>query len=117
VAKKLVDLQLLGTIRQMGFHAESLPVALRLVAAYLDELNATDDWDTYKKVYDVVVSFDVSDDDELDEAWTVTLYVDSSPTAKEKQKEIENERNFLLRRIAELENKLGLNPWWLEDSE
>jgi hypothetical protein len=65
----------------------------------------------------VVISPQMSDydDDETETTWLVTLYVDGGTQATEKQKEIENERNFLLRRIAELENKLGLNPWWMED--
>jgi hypothetical protein len=114
---KLLNIQFPPTIRAVGFHAISLPVALRLAAAYLDGLNASDNWDIYKEVHDVVVSFQAGDDDDDEVTWTVTLYVDGGPTAKEMQEKIENERNFLLRRIAELENKLGLNPWWLEDSE
>jgi hypothetical protein len=119
---KLVDLQLPWTIRRVGFHAESLSVVLRQAADYVDKRMASDDWDVNKKVYDVVVSFEEryeGDDEDViaDETWEVMLYVDGGTKPSKKQQEIENERNFLLRRIAELESKLGLNPWWMEDSE
>jgi hypothetical protein len=114
---KLVDLQLPWTIRLVRFEHDSLAEALRMAATYVDKRMSSDDWDVNKRIYDVVISPQVSDndDDETKTTWLVTLLVEGGTNITEKQQEIENERNFLLRRISELESKLGLNPWWMKN--
>jgi hypothetical protein len=112
---KLVDIQFPSVMREISFTDESLVVALRNAADSIDAFNASEAWDEHQEISSIVVFETYIDDDES--LWTVSFCVPAEPMLRIKQKEIEDERNLLLRRIAELEGKLGLAPWWMEDSE